>query len=71
MNNSEKKYLANMDYGYGNTETWLKCTKDDKNIYFTRNVNHVHAWHCNSLPINDRRILKIKSDKTNNNEKRR
>jgi hypothetical protein len=32
----EKRYLANMDYGYGNTESWLEVVKRvDKKGHFT------------------------------------
>jgi len=59
-NIKEKIYFANMDYGFGNKNSWLKITKDKNNIYFKRDENGVNAWHCRSLPLNDRRILEIK-----------
>jgi hypothetical protein len=35
----------------------------DKNgqaeILFCRNEKHLHAWHCNSLPIKDSRIIEV------------
>ena len=49
-----------MDYGNGDQGTWLPITKDEKQIYFCRNENHVHAWHCNTLPLTDSRIIEIK-----------
>jgi len=64
----EKRYLANMNYGNGNTESWLEVVKrvdkkGNEEILFCRNEAHVHAWHCNSLPINDSRIIEIKENK--------
>lgn len=61
----EKRYLANMNYGYGDTGSWLEVVKradkkGQEEIIFCRNKAHVHAWHCNSLPINDSRIIEIK-----------
>lgn len=62
---SDKIFLAKMDYGNGN-HSWLEIHKEfitHKNeewIFFIRNKDGVHAWHCGSLPINDYRILEIK-----------
>jgi len=60
----EQLFKVKMDYGNGD-HAWLDCTKytDSQNkevIYFGRNKDGVHAWHCNSLPINDCRILEIR-----------
>ena len=62
---SDKVFLAKMDYGNCN-HSWLEVNKEfitHKNeewIFFIRNKDGVHAWHCGSLPINDYRILEIK-----------
>ena len=62
---NEKKYLANMNYGFGNTESWLEVVKriDNKGngyLVFCRNENHVHAWHCNTIDMGDSRIIELK-----------
>ncbi len=54
----EKQYEAGMIIG--DSIMWLPVTKDDENIYFIRDENHVHAWHCNSLPINHYDIKEIR-----------
>jgi len=61
----EKIFLANMDYGFGNTESWLEVVKriDNKGneyLVFCRGKHHVHAWHCNTININDSRIIELK-----------
>ena len=55
------KCFANMDFGLGNTDSWLEITKYKDEVFFCRDRNGVHAWHCGSLPINDRRILEIRN----------
>ena len=65
-NIKEATHLANMDYGEGNTEMWLEVVKTinkkgEEEIIFCRDDNHVHAWHCNYLPIDDYRIIEIKA----------
>lgn len=62
----EATHLANMDYGHGDEGAWLEVVKGknsrgEEEISFCRDDNHVHAWHCHSLPITDRRILGIRS----------
>lgn len=58
---SEATHLANMDFGHGNTKSWLEIVMNETNIFFCRNDDGVHAWHCGYLPITDRRILEIKA----------
>jgi len=54
-------YIAQMDYGYGKSDkSWLPCTKDDEFIYFKRDENGVHAWHCNKVSLSDHRLLDLK-----------
>ena len=48
-----------MDFGSGDTKTWLPVVKRDDYIVFCRR-DGVHAWHCNSLLVNDTQILDIK-----------
>ncbi len=60
----EQKFEAKMSFGNGYSD-WLPVVKRiDKNgkeeIIFCRDENHVHAWHCNSLPINDYRVLEVR-----------
>lgn len=60
----EKKFEAKMQFG-NNYTAWLPVVKrkdhnGNEEIIFCRDKNHVHAWHCNSFPINDNRILEIR-----------
>ena len=60
----EQKFEAKMSFGNGYSD-WLPVVKRiDKNgkeeIIFCRDENHVHAWHCNSLPIDDYRVLDVR-----------
>lgn len=44
----------------------LEATLDDKgNIYFVRDDDGVHAWHCNSVHKDNYNVVKIKSLKDN------
>lgn len=59
----EEKFEAKMSYG--TWSAWLPVVKrkdhnGNEEILFCRDKNHVHAWHCNSLPITDYRILEIR-----------
>ena len=59
-------HLANMDYGHGNTESWLPVTLTELSdgtpaVKFERDEDHVSAWHCSHLARSDRRILAIKA----------
>lgn len=60
----QQKFEAKMSFGNGYSD-WLPVVKMiDKNgqeeIIFCRNEHHVHAWHCNSLSINDYRVLEVR-----------
>jgi len=56
-------FLAKMNFGNGN-HAFLEVRKalisNKEWIFFIRNENGVHAWHCGSLPLTDCRILEIK-----------
>ena len=54
------KCFANMDFGFGDTGSWLEIIKYTNEIFFCRDSDGVHAWHCSRLPIDDRRILEIR-----------
>jgi hypothetical protein len=53
----QEKLYAVMHFGH--THIILPIWCDEQNIYFIRNKDHVHAWHCNSLPKNHSDIIKI------------
>ena len=39
----------------------LEANIDEKgNIYFVRDDNGVHAWHCNQVHKNDYNVVKVK-----------
>ena len=40
-------------------EMTLEARVDGDNIYFLRDINGVHAWHCNMVNINDYNVKKI------------
>lgn len=56
-------FLAKMNFGNGN-HAFLEVRKalisNKEWIFFIRNENGVHAWHCGSLILTDYRILEIK-----------
>ena len=59
--NTEKIFLAQMDYGFGKSDkSWLECTIHNGTIFFKKNKDGVHAWHCNAIPIKDHRVLDLK-----------
>ena len=58
---AETVYLVQMDYGFGKSDkSWLECTIHNDIIYFKRNKDGVHAWHCNAVSVNDHRVLDLK-----------
>jgi hypothetical protein len=52
----------------GGRAAWLDVKKQKdiggkEEIAFVRDKDGIHAWHCNSLPVSDPRILKIRKKK--------
>jgi hypothetical protein len=39
---------------------WLPANIYGDNIYFIRDENHVHAWHCNSVKKTDSNVVGIR-----------
>ncbi|MCB0743500.1 MAG: hypothetical protein KDC67_06320 [Ignavibacteriae bacterium] len=59
--NTKETYLVQMDYGYGKSDkSWLEAEIHNDTIFFKRNKDGVHAWHCNAVNIKDHRVLDIK-----------
>jgi hypothetical protein len=42
-----------------NCELELEVEIDGDDIYFLRDINGVHAWHCNSAKTTDYNVKKI------------
>jgi len=58
-------HLIDMETDSGCILHELEATMDDKgNIYFVRNDDCVHAWHCNKVHKDDYNVVKIKQVKT-------
>ena len=54
-------HLVDMETSEGYILKELEATMDEEgNIYFVRDDNHVHAWHCNSVHKDDYNVKKIK-----------
>ena len=54
-------HLVDMKSDNGCIYKELEATIDEKgNIYFVRNDDGVHAWHCNSVHKDDYNVVKIK-----------
>lgn len=59
-------HLVDMETDNGCILHELEATIDEKgNIYFVRDDNGVHAWHCNSVHNDDYNVIKIQSLKDN------
>lgn len=53
-------HLVDMETDNGIILKGLEAIMDEKgNIYFVRNDNGVHAWHCNMVHKNDYNVNKI------------
>ena len=54
-------HLIDMEMDGGSILHGLEATMDEKgNIYFVRDDNGVHAWHCNMVHKDDYNVKKIK-----------
>ena len=62
MESKEQIFEAKMSFGDGHI--WLPVVKrisrnGKEEVVFCRE-DGVHAWHCNSLPIDDYRVLEVR-----------
>ena len=54
-------HLVDMQAGNGCILYELEAIVDKDDIYFVRDDDGVHAWHCNSVKKDDYNVIKIVS----------